>query len=323
MRALLATGDAATTGVTDLDESALDGAVLVDVSHSSINYKDGLAIGGRPGVIRDWPKVPGIDLVGTVADDAAGWSAGERVLVNGWGLGESRHGGLAERARVEPHMLTRIPAGLTDVQAAAVGTAGYTAALGVLALQDAGMRLDGADILVTGAGGGVGSIAVQLLARAGAAVTALTGRVEQLEPWLRSLGAVAVEPRASLGEAGRPLQSARWDAVADAVGGTILANALAQLRPGGHATACGLTAGADLPATVLPFILRGITLHGVHSVEQPAERRERAWGMLAAKLDLAALDEATEVVGLEGAVDAAERILASSIRGRVVVDVRA
>lgn len=323
MRALLATGDTETTGVADVDEGELAGDVLVDVTHSSINYKDGLAIGAKPGVIREWPKIAGIDLVGTVADDAAGWSAGDRVTVNGWGLGESRHGGLAERARVDLHMLTRIPDALTDAQAAAVGTAGYTAALGVLALEDAGVRLDGAEILVTAAGGGVGSIAVQLLARAGADVTALTRRVDEIGDWLRALGAIAVEDRAQLAEPGKPLQKARWDAVADAVGGVTLANALAQLRPGGHATACGLTGGTDLPATVMPFILRGVTLHGVHSVEQPSEVRDRAWAMLADKLDLDALDAATEVVPLAGAVDAAERILAGRIRGRVVVDTRA
>lgn len=321
MRALLATGDADTTGVVDLDEAELDGAVAVDVTHSSVNFKDGLAIAGRPGVIREWPKVAGIDLVGTVAQDAEGWRAGERVLVNGWGLGETRHGGLAERARVEPHMLTRTPESLTDAQAAAIGTAGYTAALGLLALDDAGVDLDGADVLVTGAAGGVGSIAIQLLAAAGAQVTALTGRVESEGEWLRSLGAASVLDRAELADAGKPLQRARWDVVADAVGSQTLANALAQLRPGGHATACGLAGGVDLPVTVMPFILRGVTLHGIHSVEQPQSRRDLAWALLAERLELDALDGATDTVGLADAPAVAQRILAGRVRGRTIVDV--
>lgn len=323
MRALLATGDATTTAVTDVDEAELEGGVAVDVSHSSINYKDGLAIAGKPGVIRNWPLIPGIDLVGTVAEDGDGFTAGDRVLVNGWGLGESRHGGLAARARVEPHMLTRVPEALSNAQAAAIGTAGFTAALSVLAVEDAGVSLDGAEVLVTGSAGGVGSIAIQLFARAGARVVASTGRIDEQGEWLRSLGAADVIDRAEFAEAGKPLQKARFDAVSDAVGGVTLANALSQLRPGGHATAAGLVGGADLPASVLPFILRGVTLHGIHSVEQPGETRDRAWARLAADLDLALLDEATTTATLDDAPSIAQQILAGTVRGRTVIAITA
>lgn len=322
MRALVATGDPATTGVAEFDEGELAGGVLIDVTHSSINYKDGLAIAGRPGVIRSWPKIAGIDLAGTIAADSPGWQAGSRVLVNGWGLGESRHGGLAERARVEPHMLTRIPDGISNAQAAALGTAGFTAALGVLAVRDAGAVLEGAEVLVTGAAGGVGSIAIELFASSGATVTALTGRAAEHGDWLRSLGAAALLDRGELAEPDKPLQRARWDVVADAVGGSLLAGALATLKPGGHATACGLAGGAELPTTVLPFILRGVTLHGIHSVEQPAAQRHRAWALLAEAIDVDRLERASEVVGLDDAPGIAARILAGDVRGRVVVDVR-
>jgi len=328
------------------DDDLGPGDVVVDVEYSGVNFKDALALAGRPGVVRRHPLVAGIDLVGRVAaSDSPDWAVGDRVLVNGHGIGETHHGGLAERARVESGWLTAVPDGMTSLHAAAIGTAGFTAMLAVLALErhaagssraesggstgavsasDAGHPAppDG-DVLVTGAAGGVGSVAIALLARLGYRVVASTGRVEE-EPYLRRLGAAEVIDRAGLGEtAGKPLQSQRWAAAVDSVGSTTLANVLAQTRYGGVVAACGLAQGPDLPATVMPFILRAVTLAGINSVEAPAALRDEAWRRLAADLDPALLDGMTQTVPLADAPSVAERVLAGRVRGRTVVDVRA
>jgi acrylyl-CoA reductase (NADPH) len=323
-RAILVTkqGDDVKAAVTDVADDELgEGDVLVDVSHSGVNFKDGLAVTGRPGVIRSYPLIPGIDLVGTVASsDSPAWAPGDRVLVNGWGIGESRNGGLAERARVHGECLVPVPPGLSSLQAAAIGTAGFTAMLCVLALEDADAL--GGDVLVTGASGGVGGVAIALLSRLGARVVASTGRPSE-EPYLRSLGAAEVLDRAALSGPGKPMQKQRWSGAVDSVGGHTLANVLAQTRYGGTVAACGLAQSAELPASVLPFILRGVTLAGINSVENPAPSRTRAWQRLATDLDLALLDSMTTVVPLEEALAVGERIVRGEVRGRTVVDVRA
>lgn len=295
-----------------------EGDVTVDVEWSGINYKDGLALAGNAGVMRTSPLIPGIDLVGTVgASRSARWSVGDAVVLNGWGIGETRNGGLSTRAVVDGEWLVALPAGITPKRAAAIGTAGFTAALSVLALGD---DLDG-DVLVTGASGGVGSIAIALLTAAGHRVVASTGRPEHRD-YLLGLGAADTIDRAELEAPGRPLQKQRWAGVIDSVGGTTLANALAQTTYGGTVTACGLVGGADLPATVMPFILRGITLAGINSVECPRPQREAAWQLLARDLDLDLLDSLTTSIGLGDAIDAGEQILRGELRGRTVVDVR-
>jgi len=305
------------------DDDLGPGDVVVDVEYSGVNFKDALALAGRPGVVRRHPLVAGIDLVGRVAaSDSPDWAVGDRVLVNGHGIGETHHGGLAERARVESGWLTAVPDGMTSLHAAAIGTAGFTAMLAVLALERHSAGRDG-DVLVTGAAGGVGSVAIALLARLGYRVVASTGRSEE-EPYLRGLGAAEVIDRAGLGEAaGKPLQSQRWTAAVDSVGSTTLANVLAQTRYGGVVAACGIAQGPDLPATVMPFILRAVTLAGINSVEAPAALRNEAWRRLAADLDPALLDGMTETVPLADAPSVAERVLAGRVRGRTVVDVRA
>lgn len=304
------------------DEQTNADAVVVDVEWSSVNYKDGMAMRGDPGVARIRPLVPGIDLVGTVAAaDAAGrFSVGDSVVLNGAGIGETRHGGLAERAFVDPASLVELPEDITPRRAAAIGTAGFTAMLSVLRLEQ-GVRPGEGRILVTGSAGGVGSVAVLLLARLGYDVTASTGRPEQAD-FLRSLGAAEVIDRAELSEAGKPMQRTRWAGAVDSLGSATLANVLAQTSWGGTVTACGLAQGSDLPTTVLPFILRGVTLAGVNSVDAPLALREQAWARLAADLDLDRLDDLTEEVGLAGALELAEPILEGRVRGRTVVDVR-
>jgi acrylyl-CoA reductase (NADPH) len=305
------------------DGFLMPGEVTVDVEYSSINYKDGLAITGRPGVARVWPLVAGIDLVGTVTHSSASrWTPGDAVILNGAGLGETHHGGLAERARIAGDALVRLPDGISPRQAAAVGTAGFTAMLSVLALERAGVTADAGEVLVTGATGGVGSVAVALLAARGYDVHASTGRVDQLGDYLRELGAAEVLDRAALGEPGKPLQAARWAAAIDSVGSVTLANVLAQTRYGGFVTACGLAQGSDLPATVMPFILRGVSLLGVNSVEAPLPLREQAWDRIATDLDLGLLDEMTTEIGLEDSLHAADSILSGTLHGRTVVNVR-
>ncbi|KQX05230.1 MULTISPECIES: MDR family oxidoreductase [unclassified Leifsonia] len=295
-------------------------AVELEVSYSSLNYKDGLAVAGRPGVTRSYPIVAGIDVVGTVVDSAdSRWAPGDRVLLNGGGLSETRHGGYTERAVIPGASLVRVPAPLTDRQAAAIGTAGFTAMLSVLALERHGVSPTDGPVLVTGASGGVGSVAITLLARAGFEVTAVTGRAADNGDYLRTLGAAALIDRAELAESGKPLQSQRWAAAIDSVGGVPLANVLAQVQYGGVVAACGLAASADLPTTVLPFILRAVSLVGVNSVEAPLSLREEAWGRLATDLDLAQLDGMTSEIGLDDVFTAADDILDGRTRGRTVV----
>ncbi|MGV8885743.1 MAG: MDR family oxidoreductase [Microbacteriaceae bacterium] len=314
--------------VDDVDDEQLSGDdqgdVLVDVAYSSINFKDGLALTGRPGVIKAPTLIPGIDLVGTVSSSESGmWQPGDQVILNGWGIGETHNGGLSERARVKAEWLVRLPSTLSQQRAAAIGTAGFTAMLGVLALEKHGVLPDAQlPVLVTGASGGVGSIAVALLAGLGHRVTASTGRAAEHD-YLRALGASDIIDRAELGEAaGKPLQSQRWGAVIDSVGSTTLANALAQVGYGAIVAACGLAQGADLPTTVMPFILRSVTLSGINSVMAPTALRQDAWQRLATDLDHALLDSLTTTVGLADATTVAERIMNGTVRGRTVVDVR-
>jgi len=312
---------AALTTVTDA--MLMDGDVTVAVEFSSINFKDGLALMGRPGVARVWPLIAGIDFVGTVESSSdPRWGVGDRVILNGSGVGESHHGGLAERARVSGASLVRLPEALSPMRAAAIGTAGFTAMLAVLALERGGVLPQSGDVLVTGAAGGVGSIAIALLAARGYHVVASTGRGDELGDYLRGLGAAEILDRHTLGEPGKPLQTQRWAGAVDSVGSHTLANVLAQTHQGGVVASCGLAQGADLPTTVMPFILRAVTLAGINSVEAPLDRREEAWSRLSTDLDLGLLDGLTEVIALDESFAAAERILAGRIHGRTVVDVR-
>jgi acrylyl-CoA reductase (NADPH) len=298
------------------------GDVVVDVAWSSLNYKDGMALSGDPGVVRTSPLVPGIDLVGTVAESSsADWSPGDQVLLTGAGIGESRHGGWAEQAVVDAASLVAVPPGISPRQAAAVGTAGFTAMLSVLRLERDVRPGDG-DVVVTGAAGGVGSVAIAVLSGLGYSVTASSGRADEQRDYLTRLGAADVIDRGELDQPGRPVQSARWAGGVDSVGSHTLANVLAQTSWGGTITACGLAQGSDLPTTVLPFILRGVSLAGIDSVEAPPELRREAWGRLAADLDLELLDELTTEIGLADVVDHGPRIVAGAVRGRIVVDVR-
>jgi acrylyl-CoA reductase (NADPH) len=307
-------------GVKSLDEGALpEGDVVVRVEHSTINYKDALAITDKSPIVRTWPMVAGIDGAGTVVESTTPrWQRGDRVVHNGWGVGETRWGCLAERARLKGEWLVALPASLSTRQAMAIGTAGYTAMLSVLALERHGVRPGSGDVLVTGATGGVGSIAVAVLAKLGHRVVAATGKASEAD-YLRELGAVEVVDRGTLGAAGKPLQKERWAAVIDAVGSHTLANALAQTRYGGIVAACGLAQGHDLPATVMPFILRGVTLAGIDSVMAPLALREQAWQRLAGDLEPKLLALIGDDVPLDGAIAKAGDLLAGRVRGRVVV----
>lgn len=326
MKALLLEKDDAgfRAGLRDVDDASLpEGDVRVAVDHSTINYKDALAVTHRSPVVRSWPMVAGIDGAGTVLESShPEWKPGDRWIVNGWGLGETRWGCLAERARLKGEWLVRLPAAFSTRQAMAIGTAGYTAMLCVLALERHGLRAGDGDVLVTGATGGVGSVAVALLARLGHRVTAATGKLDEA-PYLKQLGAADVIDRAELAGAGKPLQKERWSGVVDAVGSHTLVNALAQTRYGGVVAACGLAQGFDLPATVMPFILRGVTLAGIDSVMAPLARRREAWERLARDIDPAALELITEEVTLDGAIERAEALMAGGVRGRVVVAISA
>ncbi|MEW6693857.1 MAG: MDR family oxidoreductase [Pseudomonadota bacterium] len=314
--------------LTELDDARLPaGDVTVRVAYSTLNYKDGLAITGRSPVVRQFPMVPGIDLAGTVeASSDARWQPGDAVILNGWGVGETHWGGLAQRARLKGDWLLPLPAGLSAWDAMAIGTAGYTAALCVTRLEAhwaaQGVAPGCGDVLVTGAAGGVGSIAVALLARAGHRVVASTGRPQEA-PYLQALGAAEVIDRATLAAPGKPLQKERWIGVVDAVGSHTLANACASTRYGGAVAACGLAQGMDFPATVAPFILRGVTLYGIDSVMAPLPLRQAAWQRLARDLDHALLASMTRTIGLAQAIDAAADVLAGRVRGRLVVDVNA
>ncbi len=309
-------------GLTTLDEARLPAAdVLVRPEYSSLNYKDGLALTNRSPVVRSWPMVPGIDGAGTVLESShPDWKPGDRFVHNGWGVGETHWGCLAERARLKGDWLVRLPAAFSARQAAAIGTAGYTAILCVLALERHGVEPGDGDVLVTGATGGVGSVAIALLARLGHRVVAASGKPQEAE-YLTKLGAAAVIDRAELAAPGKPLQKERWAAVVDAVGSHTLANALAQTRYGGTVAACGLAQGMDLPGSVAPFILRGVTLAGIDSVMCPRARREEAWARLARDLDPARLDSMIAELPLEGAVEAAQRLMAGQVRGRLVVKI--
>ena len=305
--------------LTDADLPAAD--VTVDVEFSSFNYKDGLALAGRNRILRHYPIIPGIDFAGTVAQSASPrFRPGDKVVLTGFGVGENWSGGFAERARVKSAWLVALPAGLDARQAMAIGTAGFTAMLAVLALERHGIA-KGGEVLVTGAAGGVGSIAIRLLSRLGYRVTALTGRPAERD-FLESLGAGAILERAAYQAPGKPLQAERWQGAVDSVGGTILANVLAATAYGGAVAACGLAGGADLPTSVFPFILRGVALLGIESVQCPLALREEAWRRLARDLTAADLAAVTEEIGLGDLPARAEAILAGQVRGRTVVNVR-
>lgn len=308
--------------LAELEESELPNApVTVRVEYSTINYKDGLAISGKSPVVRKFPMVPGIDLAGIVEKSTSdAWRAGDRVLLNGWGVGEGHWGGFAQKACVNAEWLQRVPDSFTTRQAMAIGTAGYTASLCVDALVKHGLTPDKGDVLVTGASGGVGSVAIALLARAGFKIVASTGKTNEGD-YLKALGARDVIDRNELAQPGKPMQKERWAAVVDSVGSHTLANACAQTRYRGLVTACGLAQGMDFPSSVAPFILRGVSLLGIDSVMAPRELRQPAWDRLARDLDAAALDRISSVIGLSEVPNAAQNIVSGHIRGRVVVDV--
>jgi acrylyl-CoA reductase (NADPH) len=297
-----------------------DGDVTVAVEYSTLNYKDGLAISGAAPIVQQYPLVLGIDYAGTVIESShADFAAGDRVVLNGFGASEYLHGGYAGRARVSGDLLVRLPDNLSTREAMAIGTAGYTAMLSVMALQAGGVAPGDGDVLVTGAAGGVGSTAVSLLAGLGFRVVASTGRSEE-QPFLESLGASEILDRGTLSERGKPLQRERWAGVIDCVGSHTLANALAQTCYDGVVTACGLAQGADLPATVMPFILRNVQLRGVDSVQAPLERRREAWQRLAGELDREALAALSFDLPFDELLERAKEILAGRVRGRAVVD---
>lgn len=295
--------------------------VLVRVSYSTINYKDGLAITGRSPIIRSFPMIPGIDFAGTVEEsDDPLFRPGDEVILNGWGVGETHPGGLAQMARVKGDWLIHRPEGISAHQAMAVGTAGYTAMLCILALEKHGVAPADGEILVTGAAGGVGSVAIAILARLGYTVVASTGRTQE-SAYLTSLGAASVIDRNELSAPGKPLGRERWAGVVDSVGSHTLANACATTRANGAVTACGLAQGMDFPATVAPFILRGVALYGINSVFVPRALREQAWRRLASDLDPQVLASMTREIPLSQVIGLAGEILAGHVRGRTVVDV--
>jgi acrylyl-CoA reductase (NADPH) len=320
---LIEKGDAGqSVAVTKLHEADLpEGNVSIDVDYSTLNYKDALAITGSSPVVRKFPMVPGIDLAGTVTESAhPKWSAGDRVVLNGWGVGETHWGGLAQRARLNGDWLIGLPENLSTWQTMAIGTAGYTASLCVSALVDHDVRPEQGPVLVTGATGGVGSVAISLLSAAGFEVAAVTGKDSQGD-YLKQLGANTVLARDEFSGPGRPMQKERWAGVIDCVGSHTLANACAQTRYGGAVAACGLVQGMDFPASVAPFILRGVRLLGVDSVMAPLERRESAWSRIGRDLDLSALDAIAQDVTLADAVATASQVLEGQVRGRIVVNV--
>ncbi|EHR72802.1 putative quinone oxidoreductase, YhdH/YhfP family [Burkholderiales bacterium JOSHI_001] len=308
--------------LVDMDDAQLPARdVTVKVAYSTLNYKDALAVTGKGAVVRSWPLVPGIDLAGTVESSRhPDWKPGDAVVVTGWGLGEQFWGGLTQKQNLDAGWLLRIPAPFTPRTAMAVATAGFTAALCVMALQKHGLQPGDGEVLVTGAAGGVGSIAVALLAGLGYTVVASTGRAAEAD-YLKGLGAARIVDRTSLSEPGKPLQKEVWAGVVDTVGSHTLANACAQTRFNGAVAACGLAQGGDFPTTVMPFILRGVTLYGINSVLVPNPQREQAWALMARHLDAAKLDAMVQEVGLSEVVAYAPRFLAGQVRGRTVVDV--
>ncbi len=312
-------------GVSQLEDSRLaalaEGEVLAQPLYSTLNYKDGLALTNKSPVVRLWPMVPGIDGAGTILQSQhPNWKPGDHFIHNGWGVGETVWGCLAERAKLKGDGLVKLPAAFTARQAMAIGTAGYTAMLCVMALERHGLQPGAGEVLVTGATGGVGSVAIALLARLGHSVVAASGKPQEAD-YLKHLGAAQVMDRAELSAAGKPLQKERWAAVVDAVGSHTLVNALAQTRYGGVVAACGLAQGHDLPGTVMPFILRGVSLIGIDSVMAPLALREQAWSRLARDLDPALLETMIEEVPLEGALAAAQGLMTGQARGRVVVKI--
>jgi acrylyl-CoA reductase (NADPH) len=308
--------------VADLDESALpEGDVTLQVAYSTVNYKDALAITNKSPIVRKWPMVAGIDAAGVVQESSHPmWKPGDEVILNGWGVGEGHWGGLAQKARFKGDWLVRRPASISLRHAMAIGTAGYTAMLCAMAIEREGIRPERGEVLVTGATGGVGSVAVAIMAHRGFRVVASTAKVAE-EAYLKALGAAEVIDRKLLSEPGKPLQRERWAAVVDSVGSHTLVNACAQTITEGVVAACGLAQGMDFPATVAPFILRGVTLAGVNSVLVPRERRERAWQLLSRELDPAALESMIEEITLAQAITRAPDVIAGKIRGRLVVDV--
>ncbi len=313
-------GDEQRVGVQSLDDSRLpEGNVTVRIECSTLNYKDALAITGKGPVVRTFPMVPGIDLAGVVESSAdADFQPGDAVLVNGWGIGETHWGGLAEKARLDSRWLMHRPAAFSARQAMAVGTAGYTAMLSVMALESHGVTPDRGRVLVTGASGGVGSYAIALLARLGFEVVASTGRTQEAD-YLQQLGAAEVIDRQELSQPGRPLAKERWAGAIDSVGSHTLANVLASTRYGGTVASCGLAQGMDLPASVAPFILRGVTLAGIDSVMRPQPDRIEAWRRLGQLLAPEQLDAITQAIGLREAIQGADDLLAGRVRGRLVV----
>ncbi len=323
-RAVLITKDGTTQSAKEVElgrAELMDGDVTVAVSHSTVNYKDGLAISGRSPVVRKFPMIPGIDLAGVVeTSEHARFKPGDKVLLNGFGLSETHFGGYAELARVKGDWLVPLPKAFTPAEAMAIGTAGYTSMLCVLALEDAGVTPAKGPVVVTGAAGGVGSVAVALLAKLGYRVIASTGRPEE-ETYLKGLGAAEIIPRSELGGEPRPLSKERWAGAVDSVGSKTLANVIAATQYGGAVAACGLAQGLDLPASVAPFILRGISLLGVESVYMPMPRRLQAWDRLARDLDVKRLASMTHTIKLKEVLGAAEDILAGRVRGRLVVEI--
>lgn len=307
-------------GIRELTESDLpEGDVLINVEYSSLNYKDGLAITGKGKVVRNFPMVPGIDLAGTVLSSESGnYHPGDKVVLTGWGVGEKYWGGYSQRQRVRSEWLAPLPGELSPRDAMAIGTAGFTAMLCVMTLEEAGITPDRGKVLVTGASGGVGSVAVAMLAKLGYEVAAVTGRPEGSD-WLKELGAQEIVTREEMAQPPRALEGQRWAGAVDTVGGVMLARVLAETAYNGAVAACGLAGGADLPTTVMPFILRNVSLRGVDSVMCPVPRRKKAWERLARDLPMQALGEIAHEATLEQVPELAERILVGQVRGRVVV----
>ena len=308
--------------ITPMDESSLPpGDVQVRVDYSTLNFQDGLAISNKGPVVRAWPMVAGIDGAGTVLSSShPDWKEGDHFIHNGWGLGETRWGLMAERASLEGRQLVKLPEAFTPRQAMAIGTAGYTAMLCVMALEERGLQTGQGEVLVTGATGGVGSTAIALLSRLGYSVVAATGKASE-QAYLTALGAASVIDRASLSAPGKPLQKERWAGVVDTLGSHTLANACAQTQYGGVVAACGLAQGADFPTTVMPFILRGVTLAGIDSVMAPLTKRQQAWARLARDLDAAKLESMVTEVSLAQAPEWAQALMEGRVRGRVVVKI--
>ena len=314
--------DTQTVKMVDIEDNDLmEGNVLVNVTHSTLNYKDGLAITGASPVVRSFPMIPGIDFSGIVlSSEDNKFSEGDRVVLNGYGLSESHFGGYSEKARVKSEHLLKLPENISNKQAMAIGTAGYTAMLCVLAIEDHGINPDDGIILVSGASGGVGSVAISLLSDLGYNVEASTGRLEET-PYLNTLGAKTVIDRSELSEPSRPLGKERWAGAIDSVGSTTLANILAQVSYGCAVSACGLAQGMDLPSTVMPFILRGVSLLGIDSVMAPMQLRERAWKRLSENININKLEEMTIDTSLDQVEGLANEILQGKVRGRVIVNI--